>query len=111
MNDPFETLRLERPDTGLLLLTLHRPHRANALNTAMARDLQACYTGFAEDPDLRCILLTGAGERAFCAGADLKERRGMPVDAWHAQHAAFEALAAAAETGLQAGLGTELTLY
>jgi len=98
MNAPFETLRLERPEPGILLLTLNRPHRANALNTAMAQDLQACYAGFAEEPDLRCLLLTGAGERAFCAGADLKERRGMSVDDWHAQHGAFEAAVTALTT-------------
>jgi len=40
--------------------------------------------------DVRCIVLTGAGERAFCAGGDLKERNGMTDDAWQDQHLLFE---------------------
>ena len=49
--------------------------------------------GPAADPDTRCIVLTGAGERAFCAGADLKERDGMSEQDWHVQHDLFERMA------------------
>jgi enoyl-CoA hydratase/carnithine racemase len=44
---------------------------------------------------LRCIVLTGAGDRAFCAGGDLKERQGMSNEAWQTQHAIFERMARA----------------
>src|SRR6185503_5456733 len=40
--------------------------------------------------DLRCIVITGAGDKAFCAGGDLKERNGMTDATWRAQHAIFE---------------------
>ena len=87
----FETLLLESPDNHLLVLTLNRPRAANAFNTKMGEELRTFWTGLRDDPgDLRCIVVTGAGERAFCAGADLKERREMTDDAWRAQHVIFE---------------------
>lgn len=87
----FETILTETTSPGLLKVTLNRPDVANAFNTAMARELLALWSGLAADPgDVRCIVLTGAGDRAFCAGADLKERRGMSDAAWVAQHVIFE---------------------
>ena len=46
--------------------------------------------GFGGATGYRCLILTGAGERAFCAGADLKDRLGMDLAAWEAQHRAFQ---------------------
>jgi enoyl-CoA hydratase/carnithine racemase len=87
----FETLRLSRPQPHLMLVTLDRPDVMNALNTQMGRDLVQVFEDIALDPgDLRCIILTGAGEKAFCAGGDLKERRGMTDEQWQRQHAVFE---------------------
>lgn len=87
----FETLDTARPELNLLLLTLNRPQAANAFNTRMGEELRAFWTALIDDPgDLRCVVVTGAGDRAFCAGADLKERRDMPDDAWRAQHVIFE---------------------
>jgi enoyl-CoA hydratase/carnithine racemase len=87
----YETLRLERPQPDILVVTLNRPEAANALNTQMGLDLMEVFERFqiALD-DLRCVVLTGAGGKAFCAGGDLKERRGMTDEAWAAQHAIFE---------------------
>jgi enoyl-CoA hydratase/carnithine racemase len=63
----------------------------NAINTQMGRDLYALWTTLAAEPgDTRCVVLTGAGSRAFCAGGDLKERDGMTQAAWQAQHELFE---------------------
>jgi enoyl-CoA hydratase/carnithine racemase len=91
-SDAFETLRLDRPDERILRVTLHRPEAANALNTQMGRDLITVFERFRLEPDReRCIVLTGAGDRAFCAGGDLKERDGMSDAAWLAQHLVFEA--------------------
>ncbi len=87
----YETLRCEMPEDHLLVVTLNRPHVANALNTQMGRDLLSLFSSVLLDPgDLRCIVLTGAGDRAFCAGADLKERNGMDDAAWKRQHVLFE---------------------
>src|SRR5438093_5858017 len=62
----------------------------NAMNTAMGEDLLACFDGFQRDADVRAIVFTGAGDRAFCAGGDLKERNAMTDEAWRAQHVIFE---------------------
>jgi enoyl-CoA hydratase/carnithine racemase len=90
-NHDFETLDISEPEPHLLLVTLNRPQAANAFNTRMGEELRDLWTGLAGAPgDVRCILVTGAGDRAFCAGADLKERRDMPDDVWHRQHVIFE---------------------
>jgi enoyl-CoA hydratase/carnithine racemase len=89
----YETLLCERPadSPGVLVVSLNRPQAANALNTQMARDLLDLFSGVLLDPGAdRCIVLTGAGQRAFCAGGDLKERDGMSDEAWRKQHVLFE---------------------
>ncbi|HEY3910849.1 MAG TPA: enoyl-CoA hydratase-related protein [Stellaceae bacterium] len=91
MSQEFETIRTEDRGDGLVLLTLNRPAAANALNTRMGRDLLAFFDTVSAVPaQTRCIVLTGAGERAFCAGGDLKERNGMTDEEWQAQHLLFE---------------------
>jgi enoyl-CoA hydratase len=87
----YQTLAVETAQPGVMRVALNRPQAANALNTQMARDLAALWSGLADDPgDVRCVVLTGAGERAFCAGADLKERLGMSDADWQSQHVVFE---------------------
>jgi enoyl-CoA hydratase/carnithine racemase len=87
----FETLRISAPAEHIALVTLARPQAMNALNTQMGRDLVTFFEAVALDAaGLRCIVLTGEGERAFCAGGDLKERRGMSDEAWQRQHVVFE---------------------
>jgi enoyl-CoA hydratase len=91
MDRRYETVRVEDRGDGLLLLTLDRPEVANAMNTQMGRDLLAFFDEVNAAPaQQRCIVLTGAGERAFCAGGDLKERNGMTDEAWQGQHLLFE---------------------
>ena len=91
MDRTFETIRSEDRGGGLVLLTLDRPQVANALNTRMGRDLLAFFEAVNAAPaQARAIVLTGAGERAFCAGGDLKERNGMADEAWQDQHLLFE---------------------
>jgi enoyl-CoA hydratase len=75
---------------AIALLTLNRPHVLNAMNTAMGLRLGELLDGIAEDATIRVVVLTGAGERAFCAGGDLKERRGMTPEQWTRQHRIFE---------------------
>lgn len=95
MND-LATLTLETVAEHVLLVTLNRPERANALNTAMGLDLITTFEDLAmQAGETRCVILTGAGERAFCAGGDLKQRDGMTDAAWRDQHLVFERMARA----------------
>ena len=92
----FETVDIARPREHVMLATLNRPAAANAMNTQLGTELMTLCEALNLDPgDTRCVVLTGAGERAFCAGADLKERRGMTDDAWQRQHLIYERMARA----------------
>ena len=87
----YETLTCDRPGVHVLLVRLNRPAFANALNTQMGREVLDLFQGLLLDPgETRCVILTGAGEKAFCAGGDLKERNGMSDADWRRQHAIFE---------------------
>ncbi|HEV8441659.1 MAG TPA: enoyl-CoA hydratase-related protein [Methylomirabilota bacterium] len=67
----YETLLVERRE-GVATLTLNRPEVRNALNQTMIRELESALAGLEADRDVSVIVLRGAGDRAFCAGADLK---------------------------------------
>jgi enoyl-CoA hydratase/carnithine racemase len=87
----YRTLLVERtPDGHVATVTFNRPEQMNAMNTAMGEDLLACFDALHRDRDARVVILTGAGDRAFCAGGDLKERNEMTDEAWRAQHVVFE---------------------
>ena len=87
----YETLALERVGEHVLIVTLNRPEVLNAINTRMGEETLDLWARLSADPgEVRCAVLTGAGERAFCAGGDLKERDGMTDEAWRAQHEIFE---------------------
>ena len=88
---PYTTLACESAAPHVLLVRLNRPEVRNAFNTAMGRELLDLWTRLTEDGgDWRCAVITGAGDRAFCAGADLKERKELTADAWRTQHELFE---------------------
>ncbi len=91
MGSTYETIRLDEPQPHTLVVTLDRPDAGNAMNTQMGHDLLALWDGLAADPARhRCVVLTGAGSRIFCAGGDLKQRNGMTDAEWQAQHLVFE---------------------
>ena len=91
MQESYETILVDKPEPHLLLITLNRPERRNATNTKMGRELYGLFSEFYVDQQgIRCIILTGAGDKAFCAGGDLKERHEMTTQAWQSQHALFE---------------------
>jgi len=91
MAGTYETISVADRGGGLSILTLNRPAVANAMNTQMGRDLLAFFDCVNADPLAhRCIVMTGAGDKAFCAGGDLKERQGMSDETWQAQHLLFE---------------------
>lgn len=66
------TVRLERDD-AVATIIIDRPQAMNALDTDHNAALERCWNEYNEDPALRCAVVTGAGDRAFCAGADLKQ--------------------------------------
>jgi enoyl-CoA hydratase/carnithine racemase len=68
----FETLLYEKGD-GVATLTLNRPERHNAFSTAMALELHRAWTGIKADPEVVCVLVTGAGDEALCTGMDVTE--------------------------------------
>lgn len=88
----FETLLVEPLCEHIVLLTLNRPHSRNAINHSMAEDLRACFRTLNPPgkADLRAIILTGSGNVAFCAGADLRERQEMDRESWAARHVLLE---------------------
>ena len=61
-------------------VTLNRPASRNALSLAVNLKLQQMESAFDWNDDIRAVVITGAGDKAFCAGADLKERKGVPAE-------------------------------
>ena len=91
MKTHTETLKLESHSDHILVVTLHRPEAANAFNTQMAWDLISVFEELALKPEqIRVVILTGTGDKAFCAGGDLKERNGMNDQQWQEQHLVYE---------------------
>jgi enoyl-CoA hydratase/carnithine racemase len=80
VNTDFETLLYEERD-GVAWVTLNRPDRLNAFNSLMQRELHSLWRGLRRHDDVRCIVLTGAGEKAFCTGIDRMEQMGDETDA------------------------------
>jgi enoyl-CoA hydratase/carnithine racemase len=105
---------------GVATVTLNRPQALNAINRALATELSATCGELRERDDVRVVLLTGAGERAFCAGADLRERGSMTAGERNEHRAGIEAAAEdlanlpmptiAAVRGFALAGGTELAI-
>ena len=74
----WETIRYAAAD-GVATVTLDRPDVLNAMNEPMRRELTECFTRLAVDDAVRVVVLAGAGERAFSAGADIREFVQPPV--------------------------------
>lgn len=72
----FETI-LIKIEGGVATVTLHRPQQLNALNRQMFRELDEAFDQVEKDPEARVLVITGAGDRAFAAGADIREFVGM----------------------------------
>jgi enoyl-CoA hydratase len=68
---------------AVTLITLNRPQALNALNSQVLEDLIAAFAAYEADPGQRCAVLTGAGEKAFAAGADIKEMADKPAAAFY----------------------------
>ena len=79
----YETIFVEQ--TGAVtVITLNRPQALNALNSQVLEDLIAAFAAYEADPGQRCAILTGAGDKAFAAGADIKEMADKPAAEFYA---------------------------
>lgn len=96
MNAAFETLRLDVAN-GIATLTLNRADRRNAVNKAMNRELPLAWAAIEADPAVRVVIVTGAGDKAFCTGADLAD---LPIPE---DPALARSIASIAWTGRQNG--------
>jgi enoyl-CoA hydratase/carnithine racemase len=114
-----DILRMEEK-AGVVVLTLNRPGVMNAFNFKLLRALAAAIEALRFRRDVRTLIITGAGEKAFCAGADLKERAGLtPVEVREFIHTIRNLFTTiedlnkpviAAVNGIALGGGTELAL-
>lgn len=75
-----ELITYKKIDEHIALLTLNRPGTANAMSKVLLDELNRLIDEIEQDTQIHCTIITGAGEKAFCAGADLKERKGMSED-------------------------------
>jgi enoyl-CoA hydratase len=76
----YENLLVETRD-GVAFVTVNRPDKLNALNRRTLEELDAAFSALASDPAVRGAVVTGAGEKAFVAGADIAELAGLDAEA------------------------------
>jgi enoyl-CoA hydratase/carnithine racemase len=91
---------LETQKDGVLTLTLNRPERLNAWTPVMQMELETGIRAAGDNPDVRCIIITGAG-RGFCAGADMNHLQDIQDDTGGAAETATAGVARPAPTGLE----------
>jgi len=72
----MDMIRVLRHDDGVAEVMLNRPEAMNAISSELARSLVRACLGLASAPEVRAVVLSAAGERAFCAGADLRNATG-----------------------------------
>jgi len=77
---PFDNLLVER-EAGVAILTIQRPQRLNALDARTLDELRQAVLDLQQDHAIRCVILTGAGDKAFVAGADINELSGDAPEA------------------------------
>jgi enoyl-CoA hydratase len=76
----YSTLLYEKAD-GIAKVTLNRPDKLNALNSTVYKELYSVFESIENDPEVRVVVLTGSGEKAFAAGSDVAEMQNMgPLD-------------------------------
>ena len=93
-----EMLLIEKAD-GVAIVTMNRPEAMNALSKALRAELDKAFTALDSDDEVRAVVLTGAGERAFTAGLDLKELGAEGVDAANATEPAANPVRAIKQCG------------
>ena len=73
----FKNILLDQPEPGIYVLTINRPESYNALNGPTIKDIDGAISIIEADKDARALILTGAGEKAFVAGADIKAMQNL----------------------------------
>jgi enoyl-CoA hydratase/carnithine racemase len=87
----FETILVDEPAPQVLRVSFNRPEASNALTTRTARELHDVFAPLEiVRTRFRCVILTGVGDKAFCAGGDLKERKLLTEQEWVLQHELME---------------------
>jgi enoyl-CoA hydratase len=76
----FETILVDRRPEGFVVITLNRPDKLNALNIQLLRELHEAINAIAAEPEIRGVIITGSGEKAFAAGADIAELNRLDGD-------------------------------
>jgi len=94
----YQNILLEQPEAGIYLLTVNRPKALNALNSVTLDEIGAAADVIARDPAARVVLVTGAGDKAFVAGADIAEMQNFTRE----EGAAFSARGSRAFARLEA---------
>ena len=94
----YSNVTLETPERGIYLLTINRPKALNALNKATLTDIAAALEAVRADEGARVLLITGAGDKAFVAGADIAEMQAYTVE----QARAFSAQGSAVMQSIEA---------
>lgn len=116
----YQNILLEKKDADVAVLTMNRPGAMNAMNSAVLEDLTHAVAEVANDPSVKVLIITGAGDKAFVAGADIAEMKDMvPPEALEFArrgHAVMDAIekmekpVIAAVNGFALGGGDELAL-
>ena len=83
MSAAFETILYETSPDRVATITLNRPDALNAFDRRMCEEMRTVWLRVKEDPAVNAVVLRAAGERAFCAGLDVKQDYGQPDDVWN----------------------------
>ena len=83
MTTAYSTIRYETTPDLVATITLDRPEALNAFDRAMCEEIRAAWQRIKADPAVHAVVLRAAGDRAFCAGLDVKKAYGQPDDVWN----------------------------
>ena len=83
MSTSYTTIRYESGADHVATITLDRPEALNAFDRQMCEEVRDAWRTIKLDPAVHAVVLRGAGERAFCAGLDVKKDYGQPDDVWN----------------------------
>ncbi len=100
MNSRTSDVKTVTVDKGVAVVIFNRPQVMNALNLQLREEIMALCSDLDADPEVKVIVFTGAGDRAFCAGADLKERGKRSTEDLYAERRFFRARWVSAIAGI-----------